>query len=161
MSLSIRTPAPLFTLPATDECFISLADYRGRLIVVYFYPKDNTPGCTREAEAFRDVWPRFEASNVAVIGLSRDSVKSHDGFKSRYTLPFPLASDADGTVCRAYGVWKERILYGRPSFGVERSTFLIDPAGIVCALWRKVKISDHAEAVLKAIDGLSARGGEG
>jgi thioredoxin-dependent peroxiredoxin len=116
--------------------------------VLYFYPKDDTSGCTAEACAFRDALPDFSKVKAQVIGISRDSVASHDKFKQKYKLPFPLASDEDGKVCRAYGVWVEKSMYGRKYMGIERSTFLIDGKGVVRAIWRKVKVPGHAEAVL-------------
>jgi peroxiredoxin Q/BCP len=118
--------------------------------VLYFYPKDDTSGCTAEACAFRDSLPDFSKLKAEVIGVSRDSVASHDKFKKKYRLPFPLASDEDGKVCQAYGVWVEKSMYGRKYMGIERSTFLIDARGIVRGVWRKVKVDGHADEVLQA-----------
>ena len=123
-------------------------------MVLYFYPKDDTSGCTAEACAFRDQLPDFSKLKTAVIGVSRDSAASHDKFKTKYQLPFPLASDEDGKVCEAYGVWAEKSMYGRKYMGIERSTFLIDGNGILRGVWRKVKVPGHVEAVLEAAKAL-------
>jgi peroxiredoxin Q/BCP len=142
--------APDFTLPADAGGTVSLGDLRGHKVIVYFYPKDNTPGCTKEACGFRDAVPDFSKVGAEVIGVSRDSVKSHNNFKAKFGLPFRLASDADGSVCEAYGVWVEKSLYGRKYKGVERATFLIDETGVVRHVWRKVKVKGHVEEVLEA-----------
>ncbi|MFN3076419.1 MAG: peroxiredoxin [Alphaproteobacteria bacterium] len=143
--------APDFTLPVDGGATLSLRELRGRWVVLYFYPRDNTPGCTTEALDFRDFAPDFAALGAVVVGISRDSVKSHDGFKAKHALPFLLASDEDASVCQAYGVWQEKTRYGRTSLGIERSTFLIDAAGVVREVWSKVKVADHAAAVLSAL----------
>ena len=122
--------------------------------MLYFYPKDDTSGCTAEACAFRDQLPDFSKLKTAVIGVSRDSAASHDKFKTKYQLPFPLASDEDGKVCEAYGVWAEKSMYGRKYMGIERSTFLIDGNGILRGVWRNVKVPGHVEAVLEAAKAL-------
>jgi thioredoxin-dependent peroxiredoxin len=147
----IGQPAPAFTLPC-DEDTVSLADYRGKRLVLYFYPKDDTSGCTSEAKDFRDEYLRLTANNAEVLGISRDSVASHIKFRAKHSLPFKLAADSDGAVCEAYGVWKEKSMYGKKYMGIERSTFLIDEAGIIRAAWRKVKVSGHASEVLKALN---------
>lgn len=134
-----------------DGGTVSLRELRGRWVVVYFYPRDNTPGCTTEAQDFRDRYAKFRRRGAEVIGVSRDSVKSHDGFAGKHALPFPLVSDADEAWCRAFDVIHEKTLYGRKHLGVVRSTFLIDPAGTLAAEWRGVKVAGHAEAVLAAI----------
>ena len=134
-----------------DGGSVSLHDLHGRWVVVYFYPKDNTTGCTTEATAFRDLYPRFKRRNAQVIGVSRDSCRSHQSFSSRHALPFPLVSDSDEIWCRAFDVIHEKSLYGRKYVGIVRSTFLIDPAGKLVAEWRGVKVAGHAEAVLAAI----------
>ncbi|MBI4184688.1 MAG: thioredoxin-dependent thiol peroxidase [Proteobacteria bacterium] len=151
MTLKEGDRAPDFTLPADGGGEVSLKALRGGPVVLYFYPKDNTSGCTKEACAFRDRHPDFANLGAEVIGISRDSAKSHDGFKAKHGLPFRLASDADGRVCEAYGVWVEKSLYGRTYMGIERATFLIDARGWVRRVWRNVKVPGHAEEVLKAV----------
>jgi peroxiredoxin Q/BCP len=151
--VEIGKPAPDFTLPADGGGRLRLKDLRGKKVVLYFYPKDATSGCTAEACAFRDRMPELRKHGMAVIGVSRDSVASHDKFKSKYGLPFPLASDLDGKVSEAYGTWIEKSMYGRKYMGVDRATFLIDEKGIVRAVWRKVKVPGHVEEVLKAAKG--------
>ena len=123
-------------------------------MVLYFYPKDDTSGCTAEACAFRDQLPDFSKLKATVIGVSRDSTASHDEFKTKYKLPFPLAADEDGKVCEAYGVWAEKSMYGRKYMGIERATFLIDGKGTLRGVWRKVKVPGHVEAVLEAAKAL-------
>ncbi|HET8897474.1 MAG TPA: peroxiredoxin [Rhodanobacteraceae bacterium] len=130
---------------------LRLSKLRGRWVVVYFYPKDNTPGCTTEAQDFRDLYPTFQRRHAEVIGVSRDSVKSHDGFACKHDLPFPLLSDPDEVWCQAFDVIHEKTLYGKKHLGVVRSTFLIDPDGTLAAEWRGVKVADHASVVLAAI----------
>ena len=125
-------------------------ELKGKPVVLYFYPKDDTSGCTAEACAFRDALPDFSKVKAAIIGISRDPVASHDKFKKKHGLTFPLASDEDGKVCSAYGVWVEKSMYGRKYMGIERATFLIDGKGVVRNVWRKVKVNGHAEEVLKA-----------
>jgi peroxiredoxin Q/BCP len=150
MSWEVGEKAPEFSLPADGGATVALKDYKGKAVVLYFYPKDDTSGCTAEACAFGEALPQFGKAKAAVIGISRDSVASHDKFKAKYQLPFPLASDADGKVCEAYGVWVEKSMYGRKYMGIERSTFLIDGQGVIRNIWRKVKVPGHAEEVLKA-----------
>jgi peroxiredoxin Q/BCP len=145
------SPAPGFTLPADGGGKISLSDFQGRNVALYFYPKDDTPGCTAESCDFRDQAPDFENLNAAIIGISKDSPASHDKFKKKYNLNFPLASDEDGKVCEAYGVWVEKSMYGKKYMGIERSTFLIDAQGQIAAIWRKVKVEGHAAEVRKAL----------
>lgn len=154
MSLEIGDKAPSFTLPTDGDSKISLKDFKGKPVVLYFYPKDDTSGCTAEACAFRDQLPDFSKLKAAVIGVSRDSAASHDKFKTKYKLSFPLASDEDGEVCEAYGVWVEKSMYGRKYMGIERSTFLIDGKGILRGVWRKVKVPGHVEEVLQAVKAL-------
>jgi len=153
MSVDVGDQAPDFTLPADGGGTVSLKDLEGRKVVLYFYPKDDTPGCTREACGFRDEMPALARQGVEVVGVSRDSVKRHDGFKAKYGLPFTLASDEDGTVCEAYGVWVEKMNYGRKYMGIERSTFLIDEQGKIARAWRKVKVGGHVDEVKKAAAG--------
>ncbi len=155
MSLQVGDKAPEFSLPAGGGAKVALKDYKGKPVVLYFYPKDDTSGCTAEACAFRDALPDFRKAKAVVIGISRDSVTSHDKFKAKYKLPFPLASDEDGKVCQDYGVWAEKSMYGRKYMGIERSTFLIDGKGVIGKVWRKVKVNGHAEEVLKAAAALN------
>lgn len=129
----------------------NLADYRGRWLVLYFYPKDNTPGCTTEGIDFNALYPKFRKLKAEVLGLSRDSVKSHQNFCAKHGFAFDLVSDADEAVCRSFGVIKEKNMYGKKVMGIERSTFLIDPEGRVAESWRGVKVPGHAEAVLEAL----------
>ena len=145
--------APAFSLPATGGTFKS-ADARGRKLVVYFYPRDNTPGCTREGEAFRDLHARFRRAGATLLGVSPDTLASHEKFKAKLGLPFELGADEDRKVARLFGVWKEKTLYGRKSMGIERSTFLIDADGVLRQDWRKVRVDGHAEAVLAAVKAL-------
>jgi thioredoxin-dependent peroxiredoxin len=140
--------APDFTLEADDGRQISLKDYVGKRVVLYFYPKDDTPGCTREAVEFRDVADEFEREGAVVVGVSKDSVGSHRKFKQKYELPFTLLSDPGGKVLELYGVWKEKSLYGRTFMGTERTTFLIDEKGVVVKVYRKVKPQGHAQVCL-------------
>jgi thioredoxin-dependent peroxiredoxin len=154
MSIEAGDKAPAFSLPADGGGTVSLKALRGKTVVLYFYPKDDTSGCTAEACDFRDALPDFSKVKAEIIGVSRDSVASHDTFKRKFKLPFPLAADEDGTVCRAYGVWVEKSMYGRKYMGIERATFLIDAKGIVRQVWRKVKVPGHAEEVLKAAETL-------
>jgi len=142
--------APDFTLPGDNATQISLSDYRGRPVVLYFYPKDDTSGCTKEAQAFNALAGEFETAGVAIIGVSPDPAASHDRFKAKHDLSFPLASDETTEVANAYGVWKEKSMYGKKYMGIERSTFLIDRDGTIAKAWRKVKVPGHAEAVLEA-----------
>lgn len=146
--------APAFTMPTDGGGEISLEALKGKRVVLYFYPRDDTPGCTREACAFRDMHPDLQSLDAVVIGVSKDTTASHDKFKAKYELPFTLAADTDGAVCEAYGVWVEKNMYGRKSMGIERATVLIDEAGTIRRIWRKVKVDGHAEAVKAAIEAL-------
>jgi len=146
--------APAFTLPTDGGGKISLKDLNGRKVVLYFYPKDDTPGCTKEACGFRDALPDLSKLDAVVIGVSKDSVARHDKFKAKYELPFTLASDEDGKVCEAYGTWVEKSLYGRKYMGIDRATFLIDENGVLRGEWRKVKVKGHVEEVLAAAQDL-------
>ena len=150
MTVEIGQPAPLFTLPTDGGGTLSLEELRGKKVVLYFYPKDDTSGCTAQACAFRDAIADFSAIDAVIVGLSKDSVRRHDNFKRKYELPFTLASDEAAEVCAAYGTWVEKSMYGRKYMGIERSTFLIDEEGIVRQVWRKVKVPGHVEAVLQA-----------
>ena len=153
MSLDVGDKAPDFTLPTDGDGSVTLSKLKGQKVVIYFYPKDDTSGCTAEACAFRDLFPRFKKGDAAVIGISRDSVKSHDKFKKKYELPFTLASDEEGKVTEKYGVWVEKSMYGRKYMGIERATFLIDEKGKIQHIWHKVKVPGHADEVMKAVSG--------
>jgi thioredoxin-dependent peroxiredoxin len=152
MALDIGDKAPAFTLPTDGDGSVSLSKLKGKKVVLYFYPKDDTSGCTAEACAFRDMFPRFKKMDAIVIGISRDSIASHDKFKKKYELPFTLASDAEGKVTEAYGVWVQKSMYGRKYMGIERATFLIDEKGKIAQIWHKVKVPGHADEVLKAVN---------
>ena len=154
MSLKVGDKAPGFTLPTDGGGSISLKELKGKTVVLYFYPRDDTPGCTAEACAFRDSLPDFSKVEAEVVGISRDSVASHDKFKKKFKLPFPLASDEDGNVTEAYGVWVEKSMYGKKYMGIERATFLIDGKGVILDIWRKVKVNGHTDEVLKAAKAL-------
>jgi len=142
--------APDFTLPATGGKDITLSGLRGKKVVLYFYPKDDTPGCTQESCDFRDNLSRLAAQGIAVIGLSRDSVASHEAFREKFSLNFPLASDEKGEVTEKYGVWVEKSMYGKKYMGIDRSTFLIGEDGTILRVWRKVKVGGHVDEVLAA-----------
>jgi len=154
MSISEGDKAPTFTLEADGESIINLKDFRGKTVVLYFYPKDSTPGCTKEACDYRDHIQAFTKKNITIIGVSKDSIKRHDNFKAKYELPFTLVSDNDNKVCETYGTWVEKSMYGKKYMGIERSTFLIGPDGIILKVWRKVKVSGHVENVLKCAETL-------
>lgn len=147
-------PAPLFSLPLDNGEIISLEQLRGNPVVLYFYPKDDTSGCTIEAIDFTTLLPKFTAANVRVFGISPDSIAKHCKFKSKHDLDVQLLSDEEKTVSEAYGVWVEKSMYGRKYMGVERTTFLIDKDGNIAEIWRKVKIPGHAESVLKTAEEL-------
>ncbi len=146
--------APDFTLPTDGNGSITLSELAGKNVVLYFYPKDDTSGCTAEACGFRDAYPDYGGTGAVVIGISKDSVASHDKFKKKHNLPFILASDTDGEVCEEYGSWVEKSMYGRKYMGIDRSTFLIDGSGMVRGVWRKVKVPGHVAEVLKAAQNL-------
>lgn len=143
--------APSFALPRDGGGTVSLSDHADGWIVLYFYPKDDTPGCTKEALAFSALADAFAAANAVVLGVSRDTVAKHDAFRDKHDLAVALLSDEDGSVCEAYGVWVEKSMYGRRYMGIERATVLIAPGGIVHRVWRKVKVPGHAQAVLSEI----------
>ncbi|MES2641793.1 MAG: thioredoxin-dependent thiol peroxidase [Myxococcota bacterium] len=145
----IGQPAPLFTAP-TDAGTLSLASLRGQKVVLYFYPKDATPGCTIEAQGFRDLHGAFAAKGVTILGVSKDTAKKHASFKAKQCLPFTLVTD-EGGLCEAYGVWREKTLYGRKYMGIARVTFLIDENGVVERVWDPVKVAGHAQEVLAAV----------
>lgn len=154
MTTELGAPAPDFSMPTDSGGQIALSALKGRKVVLYFYPKDDTPGCTKEACGFRDALPDFSAVDAEIIGVSKDSPAKHDKFKNKFDLPFRLASDEDGSVCEAYGTWVEKSMYGRKYMGIDRATFLIDEAGVLRAEWRKVKVPGHVEAVLEAANAL-------
>lgn len=147
--------APDFTLP-TDDGEVRLADLKGKPVVVYFYPKDDTTGCTAEAQDFTAKQAQFEAAGAVVIGVSKDSPKSHGKFRAKYDLTHALGSDETGAMLEAYGVWVEKSMYGRKYMGIQRDTFLIGPDGKIAQIWRKVKVTGHADDVLKATKSLQA-----
>jgi len=147
----IGSKAPKLAGTTANGGTLKLGDLQGRWTVLYFYPKDNTTGCTREAQDFRDLHPKFKRRGAEIIGVSRDSAKSHAGFAEKYSLPFPLVADTDEKWCEAFDVFHEKKLYGRKFMGVVRSTFLIDPDGKLVKEWRGVKVPGHAQAVLDAI----------
>jgi peroxiredoxin Q/BCP len=145
---------PEFSAVMTGEKQFKLSDYRGKKIVLYFYPKDNTPGCTTEGIEFRDLYPQFQQANTEIFGISRDSLRSHEGFKAKLEMPFQLISDPDETLCLMFDVMKMKNMYGKQSRGVERSTFVIDGAGTLVKEWRGVKVPAHVEEVLKFVTAL-------
>jgi len=148
--LKINDQAPDFSLPTDGSGNVTLSQLKGKKVVLYFYPKDDTPGCTMESKDFAELAPQFEAANTLIIGLSKDGVKSHDKFKQKYCLPFTLAADEDCATCIAYGVWVEKSMYGKKYMGIERTTFLIDEQGKIAGIWNKVKVEGHAGEVLAA-----------
>ena len=150
MSVDVGTKAPDFTLPTDGNGEVTLSKLAGQKVVLYFYPKDDTSGCTAEACGFRDALPDYGKTGAVVIGISKDSVASHDKFKKKHDLPFILASDAQSDVCEKYGAWVEKSMYGRKYMGIDRSTFLIDRSGTVRGVWRKVRVPGHVAEVLKA-----------
>ena len=156
-SLQVGKKVKNFELPATGEKSIKLTGLKGKNVVLYFYPKDNTPGCTKESEAFRDNIRKFSRQNTVILGISRDSIKSHENFKAKLDFSFDLLSDSEEQLCQQFDVIKEKNMYGKKVMGIERSTFLIDEKGILRQEWRKVKVDGHAEEVLEAVKGLNAK----
>lgn len=154
MTLDVGDAIPDFSVPIDGGGTLSRGEAAGRKLVLYFYPKDDTSGCTKEAQAFRDLLPQFTAAGAVVVGVSRDSVASHERFKAKHGLTFPLGSDESGGLSEAFGVWVEKSMYGKRYMGLERSTFLIDGDGVVRHVWRKVKVPGHAEKVLSAVQRL-------
>jgi peroxiredoxin Q/BCP len=152
--VSIGKKVANFSLPATGDKTLSLEDFKGQNLVIYFYPKDNTPGCTLEGQNFRDRYEDFQKANTAILGVSRDSVKMHENFKAKQQFPFDLLSDAEEKLCGQFDVIHEKNMYGRKVMGVVRSTFLIDGKGILRAEWRKVRVKGHVEEVLEAAKSL-------
>lgn len=153
MSLNVGEKAPDFSLSDDSGQTRTLADFAGKTLVLYFYPKDDTPGCTQEAKDFRDLAGQFEGHNAVIVGVSKDSVASHVKFKARYSLPFALLSDPTGGMIEAYGVWQEKNMYGKKSMGIVRTTVVIGPDGAVVKVFPKVKVAGHAEGVLACVRG--------
>lgn len=154
MTLDVGDLAPDFSLPTDGNGELSLSALKGKKIVLYFYPKDSTPGCTTQAKGFRDEMAAFEAENCVIIGASKDTVKRHDNFKAKQELNFPLVSDAESDLCEKYGVWQEKKMYGKTFMGIVRTTFLIDETGTIKRIWHKVKVKDHIPEVLEAVKAL-------
>jgi peroxiredoxin Q/BCP len=153
-ALQVGDVAPGFALPADGGASVSLDALRGQTVVLYFYPKDDTPGCTIEANDFNRLKGEFETLHAVVLGVSKDSVASHNTFRDKYCLTFPLLSDGEGTLCAAYGTWVEKSMMGKKYMGIDRATFVIDGKGVIRAIWRKVSAKGHAEEVLEAVRGL-------
>ena len=154
MSIEVGAAAPDFSLPASNGRTVGLADMKGKPFVLYFYPKADTPGCTKESQAFQEALADFAGLGLAVIGLSKDSVKAQDKFAEKFGLTFPLASDPAGAVVEAYGAWVEKSMYGKSYMGIDRSTILVDKDGTVARIWRKVKVPGHAAEVMAAAKAL-------
>lgn len=155
MALKIGDQAPNINLPDDQGNQVSLSDYKGENVVVYFYPKDDTPGCTKEACSFSDNLPKLGDLNTKVFGISKDSVKKHAKFQDKYGIKFSLLSDEDGDVCERYGVWQEKSMYGKTYMGIQRATFLIDKTGKIAHIWPKVKVAGHTEEVLAELEKLN------
>jgi thioredoxin-dependent peroxiredoxin len=154
MSVDVGSKAPDFTMPTDGNGSVTLSKLKGKKVVLYFYPKADTSGCTAEACGFRDSFPDYTGAGAVVIGISKDSVASHDKFKKKHNLPFILASDAGSDVCEKYGTWVEKSMYGRKYMGIERCTYLLDQEGVVRGVWHKVKVPRHVAEVLKAAQAL-------
>lgn len=156
-ALIVSDPAPNFDLAVTDPAqpgskqMVQLSNFSGQYLVLYFYPRDNTPGCTTQAVSFTEHLPAFKTANTAILGVSADSLASHEKFVAKQNLGIPLGSDEDLKVCKAYGVWVEKKMYGRTFMGIQRSTFLISPTGDIVHIWNKVKVKEHIEDILKTI----------
>ena len=155
MAVAIDQPVSDFLIPATSDKTVALSDLKGKQVVIYFYPKDSTPGCTTEGQGFRDHYAQFQAANTEVFGVSRDSLKSHENFKAKQGFPFELLSDKDEALCQLFEVIKLKKLYGKEYLGVDRSTFLIDKDGVLRHEWRGVKVPGHVEAVLEQAKALN------
>jgi thioredoxin-dependent peroxiredoxin len=150
----LNQTVPDFELPATSGLSFKISDYLGKNLVIYFYPKDSTPGCTTQGMQFRDYYPEFQAANTEIVGVSRDSLKSHENFKAKFSFPFELISDADELACNLFNVIKMKNMYGKQVRGIERSTFIIDKNGVLIQEWRKVKVDGHVEEVLAFIQSI-------
>jgi len=153
-SVTLDQPVPDFTAQATSETEVRLSDLKGKNVVIYFYPKDSTPGCTTEGQNFRDLYEEFQALDTEIFGVSRDKIRSHENFKAKQAFPFELITDPEEELCKLFDVIKLKKMYGRESLGVERSTFLIDKEGVLRQEWRKVKVKEHVDAVLEAVKAL-------
>lgn len=149
-----KDKAPNFTVPDQNGNDISLSDYKGKWIILYFYPKDMTPGCTTEACNFRDEYSAFQKQGIVVLGLSKDSIDRHKKFEAKHDLPFPLLSDEKGTICEDYGVWQEKSMYGKKFMGIVRSTFIINPKGVIAKVFPKVKVKEHVAEILAELKNL-------
>lgn len=149
--VSVGKKVPNFSAEATGDKTIKLNDLKGKKVVIYFYPKDNTPGCTTEGQNFRDAHAKFKRANAVILGVSRDSIRTHENFKAKHEFPFDLLSDKEETLCQLFDVIKEKKLYGKTHMGIERSTFLIDEKGVLRQEWRKVKVAGHVDEVLEAV----------
>lgn len=154
--VNVGKPVPSFDLPATGNKNLSLDSFKGKNLVLYFYPKDNTPGCTLEGQDFRDHYKAFQKANTEIVGVSRDSVKVHENFCAKQSFPFDLISDQDETLCKIFDVIKEKNMYGKKYMGIERSTFLIDTKGVLRQEWRKVRVPGHVEEILESVQALDA-----
>ncbi|OUM88168.1 MAG: peroxiredoxin [Bacillus thermozeamaize] len=152
LTVEIGQPAPDFTLPASNGSQVSLSDFRGKYVVLYFYPRDNTPGCTQEAQDFRDAMEAFQARDAVIVGVSPDPLPSHEKFIAKHDLPFLLLSDVEHKAAEMYGVWQLKKMAGKEYYGVVRSTFLIDPQGRLAREWRNVRVKGHVQDVLQALD---------
>jgi peroxiredoxin Q/BCP len=150
-TIMLNKPVPDFELPATSGKTFKLSNYQGKTLVIYFYPKDNTPGCTTQGMQFRDNYAAFQAANAEIVGVSRDSLKSHENFKAKFNFPFELLADTEELACDIFGVMKMKNMYGKQVRGVERSTFIIDNNGVLVREWRGVKVDGHAQEVLEFI----------
>lgn len=155
MTVTVGHRAPQFALSADDDSIVSLSDFKGKNVVLYFYPKDDTPGCTLEACGFQESLSSLQALNAVILGVSKDSTASHRKFKAKHNLTFQLLSDAEGEVCEAYGTWIEKSMYGKKYMGIDRATFLVDADGVLRHIWRGVKVAGHIPAVLEALKEMS------
>ena len=153
----LNQPIPDFELPSTGGKSFKPSDYRGKTLVIYFYPKDSTPGCTTQGQQFRDAYADFQAAHAEIFGISRDSLKSHESFKAKFSFPFELLSDADERACGIFDVIKQKNMYGNQVRGIERSTFVIDANGVLVREWRKVKVEGHVAEVLNFAQSLQSR----
>ena len=158
-AIDAGSPAPGFSAPTDSGGSLSLESLRGKAVVLYFYPRDDTPGCTREAQEFTEALDEFSRAGAEIVGVSKDTAAKHDRFRAKYGLPFTLVSDTDSDICERYGVWAEKTNYGKTYMGIERATFLIDADGTVSKVWRKVKVAGHVDAVLEAVKALAAANG--
>ena len=155
MTVEVNKKVPAFNLPATGEQKIRLSSLKGKNVIIYFYPKDNTPGCTQEGQDFRDNIAKFKRQNCVILGVSRDTLKTHENFKAKHKFPFDLISDTEEELCKLFDVIKLKNLYGKKHLGIERSTFLINDKGVLKQEWRKVKVKGHVDEVLAAVKELN------